>query len=370
MIYPWPRFDPSRVPSHRWKMIEHTVGFAGAVAVSVRPPKVVAVTRVPKRRYLGRCPRGLVINPRRCALGAIEVRLCNAAVALIAPRGDDFKPASVDTSKSANVEVGEKNQITVTVPHIENPLSQGSGTAHTVFKGSQRPYQRECVLVLDNVTGEVTLEKLSCNIQLKKTRAEGSSKIQPRPITPIDSGSSGGGSRKHSPSQKLSPPQPQTNGKHSWSSSSPNGPHQSQSQLQQRTSQQQPRISPSQPQVQRSSPPGSQSSPSMPTLLTPREGGGSSSRAPSASRDSMPLLTTETLHDGQEEVPDVGVLSDSSDSSNSTSKSSASSDSSDSEHEDAPPTPQKNSSSQPSHSSRGHHGEDLHLSESGSDSDD
>ncbi|XP_037292016.2 uncharacterized protein LOC119188192 isoform X3 [Rhipicephalus microplus] len=303
----------------------------------------------------------------------------------------DFKPASVDTSKSANVEVGEKNQITVTVPHIE-----GSGTAHTVFKGSQRPYQRECVLVVDNVTGEVTLERLSCNIQLKKTRAEGSSKIQPRPITPIDSGSSGGGggSRKHSPSQKLSPPQPQTNGKHSWSSSSPNGQHQSQSHLQQRSSQQQPRISPSQPQVQRSSPPGSQSSPSMPTLLTPREGGSSSSRAPSASRDSMPLLTTETLHDGQEEVPDVGVLSDSSDSSNSTSKSSASSDSSDSEHEDAPPTPHRNSSSQPSHSSRGHHAtvngtngqhsnnaslssmprfsqlsEDLRLSESGSDSD-
>lgn len=306
----------------------------------------------------------------------------------------DFKPASVDTSKSANVEVGEKNQITVTVPHIENSLSQNSGTAHTVFKGSQRPYNRECVLVVDNVTGEVTLERLSCNIQLKKTRAEGSSKIQPRPITPIDSGSSGGGagSRKHSPSAKLSPPQPQTNGKHgsSWASSSPNGPLQQQQQQPARSQQQhQPRISPSQPQ--RGSPPGSQSSPSMPTLVTPREGGGggSSSRAPSASRDSMPLLTTETLHDCQE-VPDVGVLSDSSDSSNSTSKSSASSDSSDSEHEDAPP--HKNASS--SHSSKAHHtavngtngqhssnaslsmprfsqlSEDLHLSESGSDSDD
>lgn len=301
----------------------------------------------------------------------------------------DFKPASVDTSKSANVEVGEKNQITVTVPHIENSLSQNSGTAHTVFKGSQRPYNRECVLVVDNVTGEVTLERLSCNIQLKKTRAEGSSKIQPRPITPIDSGSSGGGagSRKHSPSQKLSPPQPQTNGKHgSWASSSPNGPLQQQPPA---ARGHQPRISPSQPQ--RASPPGSQSSPSMPTLMTPREGGGgSSSRAPSASRDSMPLLTTETLHDCQE-VPDVGVLSDSSDSSNSTSKSSASSDSSDSEHEDAPP--HKNASS--SHSSKAHHtavngtngqhsnnasfssmprfsqlSEDLHLSESGSDSDD
>lgn len=254
----------------------------------------------------------------------------------------DFKPASVDTSKSANVEVGEKNQITVTVPHIENPLSQGSGTAHTVFKGSQRPYQRECVLVVDNVTGEITLERLSCNIQLKKTRAEGSSKIQPRPITPIDSGSSGN-SRKHSPSQKLSPPQqqqqapPQTNGQHSklsWVSSSP---------------QQRPRISPS----QQRSPGASQSSPSMPTLVTPREGGGSSSRAPSASRDSMPLLSTETMD--SPEVPDVGVLSDSSDSSNSTSKSSVSSDSSDSEHEDVPPQTTPSSSSRPPQSSRGQH---------------
>ncbi|KAL1431037.1 hypothetical protein MTO96_014444 [Rhipicephalus appendiculatus] len=273
----------------------------------------------------------------------------------------DFKPASVDTSKSANVEVGEKNQITVTVPHIE-----GSGTAHTVFKGSQRPYQRECVLVVDNVTGEVTLERLSCNIQLKKTRAEGSSKIQPRPITPHRQ-------RQQWWRRRIA------NHSHSCSSA----PANSQGSLQ------------ASRKCSVAAPPGSQSSPSMPTLLTPREGGGSSSRAPSASRDSMPLLTTETLHDGQEEVPDVGVLSDSSDSSNSTSKSSASSDSSDSEHEDAPPTPQKNSSSQPSHSSRGHHAtvngtngqhfnnasfssmprfsqlnEDLHLSESGSDSDD
>ncbi|KAH7961876.1 hypothetical protein HPB52_013006 [Rhipicephalus sanguineus] len=363
-------------------MTEHAGGGLAACCPPDGPPKVASVTRVLEETLVA-VPRighqsssvaelrqaraffSSSATPRRSRTIVVET-----AIDFHMRGKDDFKPASVDTSKSANVEVGEKNQITVTVPHIENPLSQGSGTAHTVFKGSQRPYQRECVLVVDNVTGEVTLERLSCNIQLKKTRAEGSSKIQPRPITPIDSGSSGGGgSRKHSPSQKLSPPQPQTNGKHSWSSSSPNGPQQSQSQLQQRTSQQ-PRISPSQPQVQRSSPPGSQSSPSMPTLLTPREGGGSSSRAPSASRDSMPLLTTETLHDGQEEVPDVGVLSDSSDSSNSTSKSSASSDSSDSEHEDAPPTPQKNSSSQPSHSSRGHHGEDLHLSESGSDSDD
>lgn len=32
---------------------------------------------------------------------------------------DDFKPASVDTSKEASVEVGKGNQVTVTVPHVE-----------------------------------------------------------------------------------------------------------------------------------------------------------------------------------------------------------------------------------------------------------
>lgn len=279
----------------------------------------------------------------------------------------DFKPASVDTSKSANVEVGEKNQITVTVPHIE-----GSGTAHTVFKGSQRPYQRECVLVVDNVTGEITLERLSCNIQLKKTRAEGSSKIQPRPITPIDGSS--GGSRKHSPVQKLSPPHSNGQPKLSWPSSNPHSPSSQHS----RSSGAVPRVSPS----HQRSPSNNQSSPSMPSLVTPN------SRTPSASRDSMPLLTTETMD--SQEVPDVGVLSDSSDSTNSSSRSSVSSDSSDSEHEDAassqqaskPPPPSRVSVNGMNGQQHSNHAslssmprfsqlsEDLHLSESGSDSDD
>lgn len=94
-----------------------------------------------------------------------------------------------------------------------------------------------------------------------------------------------------------------------------------------------------------------------------------------------------------QEVPDIGVLSDSSESSNSSSKSSASSDSSDSEHEDATPSSLQASRQPPPPSSRatvnGMNGqqhsnhasissmprfsqlsEDLHLSESGSDSDD
>ncbi|XP_012527433.1 ell-associated factor Eaf isoform X2 [Monomorium pharaonis] len=79
----------------------------------------------------------------------------------------DFKPASVDDSKEARVDVGSDNTVTVTVPHLD-----GAGTPHTVFKGSQRPYNKEYVLILDKITGEITLEKLTANVQVKKTRAE------------------------------------------------------------------------------------------------------------------------------------------------------------------------------------------------------
>ncbi|XP_063532316.1 ELL-associated factor 1 [Cydia strobilella] len=92
----------------------------------------------------------------------------------------DFKPASVDVNKMATVDVGINNQVTVTVPHLD-----GAGVPQTVFKGSQRPYTKECVLIIDRVTGEITLEKLSSNIQVKKTRQESAQK--PRPLTPVTS---------------------------------------------------------------------------------------------------------------------------------------------------------------------------------------
>lgn len=47
-----------------------------------------------------------------------------------------------------------------------------SGVPKTVFKGNQRNYTKECVLIIDKVTGEITLEKLHHNIQVKKTRTE------------------------------------------------------------------------------------------------------------------------------------------------------------------------------------------------------
>lgn len=51
----------------------------------------------------------------------------------------------------------------------------------TVFKGNQRNYTKECVLIIDKVTGEITLEKLHTNIQVKKTRSENTNKPIPQP---------------------------------------------------------------------------------------------------------------------------------------------------------------------------------------------
>lgn len=65
------------------------------------------------------------------------------------------------------MDVANNHQVTVTVPHLD-----GAGVQQTVFKGSQRPYTKECVLIIDKSTGEITLEKLSSNIQVKKTRSE------------------------------------------------------------------------------------------------------------------------------------------------------------------------------------------------------
>ncbi|XP_062906026.1 ELL-associated factor 2 isoform X1 [Mobula hypostoma] len=87
----------------------------------------------------------------------------------------DFKPASIDTTCEGDLEVGKGEQITITLPNIE-----GSTPPMSVFKGSKRPYHKECILIVNHDTGEYRLEKLSSNITVKKTRAEGSSKIQSR----------------------------------------------------------------------------------------------------------------------------------------------------------------------------------------------
>jgi len=81
----------------------------------------------------------------------------------------DFKPASIDTSCEGELEVGKGEQVTITVPDIE-----GSTPPVTVFKGSEKPYLKECISIINHDTGECQLEKLSSHITVKRTRVEGS----------------------------------------------------------------------------------------------------------------------------------------------------------------------------------------------------
>ncbi|KAM5281842.1 ELL-associated factor 2 [Ctenodactylus gundi] len=84
----------------------------------------------------------------------------------------DFKPASIDTSCEGHLEVGKGEEVIITLPNIE-----GSTSPVTVFKGSKKPYLKECILIINHDTGECRLEKLNSNITVKKTRVEGSSKV-------------------------------------------------------------------------------------------------------------------------------------------------------------------------------------------------
>lgn len=86
----------------------------------------------------------------------------------------------MDAHKEATLETGSNNQVTVTVPHLD-----GSGVPNTIFKGNQREYtKKECVLIFNRETNEIILEKLSSNIQVKKTRTDSSNKPQPQPPAP------------------------------------------------------------------------------------------------------------------------------------------------------------------------------------------
>ncbi|KAH8347912.1 hypothetical protein KR084_002345 [Drosophila pseudotakahashii] len=99
----------------------------------------------------------------------------------------DFKPASVDTSRMASVDVGSNNQVTVIVPN-----SESSGVPHTVYKGNQREYAKECLMIYDKETGAITIEKLNHNIQVKKTRSEVTNKpvLLPAQNVPVNMGQS------------------------------------------------------------------------------------------------------------------------------------------------------------------------------------
>jgi len=84
----------------------------------------------------------------------------------------DFKPESGDIEEEGIMQISANNQVTVTHSQPDDDTDVNKVT----YKGSAKDYQKEYVLIVDHVTGEVTLERLSKNIQLKKTRVYKSSK--------------------------------------------------------------------------------------------------------------------------------------------------------------------------------------------------
>lgn len=140
---------------------------------------------------------------------------------------DDFKPASVDTSKPGKLDVSSNYQVTVTVPHLEN-----SGVPNTVFKGPTREYsKKDCLLIINRDTNEITLERLTCNVNVKKTRSENSSKVAPPPVQAKMSMGLENNTQRHSSKTKVSTGSRKQaisfRPKHSPIQSSPSYPHKS-----------------------------------------------------------------------------------------------------------------------------------------------
>jgi len=78
----------------------------------------------------------------------------------------DFTPLSVDEEKMGQLEVEANHSVSVTLPHID-------GHGATQYKGNAKPAAtKDCILIIDHETGELTLERLSNQIMLKKTRPE------------------------------------------------------------------------------------------------------------------------------------------------------------------------------------------------------
>merc|ERR1719402_1035543 len=64
------------------------------------------------------------------------------------------------------LEVQEQRSVSVALPHVD-------GSGQTNYKGNVKPANtKECILIIDHETGELTLERLNSQIMVKKTRTE------------------------------------------------------------------------------------------------------------------------------------------------------------------------------------------------------
>merc|ERR1719222_1664683 len=78
----------------------------------------------------------------------------------------DFKPTSIDQEGLGTLEVKDGRSVAVSLPHND-------GVGQTTYKGNTEPAPpKDCVLIIDHETGELTLERVTNNIRVKKTRPE------------------------------------------------------------------------------------------------------------------------------------------------------------------------------------------------------
>lgn len=70
--------------------------------------------------------------------------------------------------------MGRNGKVTIALPNVEG--AQG-GHTESVYQGPMKPHQKECVLIIDHETGQITLERLAQSMIVKKTRANNSSNI-------------------------------------------------------------------------------------------------------------------------------------------------------------------------------------------------
>ncbi|CAI2322720.1 unnamed protein product [Caenorhabditis sp. 36 PRJEB53466] len=75
----------------------------------------------------------------------------------------DFKPSSVSNEAETYIAYGSTGDVHVSVPN--------EGDNMTVYKGSKKEAKpKECLLFFDKTTNSVRLEKITSNINVKKTR--------------------------------------------------------------------------------------------------------------------------------------------------------------------------------------------------------
>uniref|UniRef100_A0A2P2IED5 Ell-associated factor Eaf n=1 Tax=Hirondellea gigas TaxID=1518452 RepID=A0A2P2IED5_9CRUS len=92
----------------------------------------------------------------------------------------DFKPPSAEKS-TTTLELGPDNNVSINV-------YQNNNDENTLYKGSVQEGSKDCFLIIDHVTGEITLEKVSNIIRVKRTREAGcSGGNRQHPSTPQDS---------------------------------------------------------------------------------------------------------------------------------------------------------------------------------------